>query len=325
MNDLISVVVPVYNVENYLERCLDSLVNQTYKNLEIILINDGSSDNSLSICQKYAEKDKRVKVYSQENSGLSSARNKGVSLASGKYIGFVDSDDVISLKMYENLYKVMIENDSEIGLCDFVCFSEKPLFDDVFTYEKMNRIKALENLMIDRNITSHAVDKLYLKSLFDNTKYPIGQKFEDISTTFKLFMKANNIVYIPHALYGYYQRTGSITGSYSKSSTIDFINAVNNRYSELYNFDKKLNIYLDMNRVNSVLRYFLDIAMFRKKSVLKDLRFKKALYTELEIARRLNTTEIRKINTKKKNILLHLLFFNSNIFYYVMNLYFRFI
>lgn len=325
MNDLISVVVPVYNVENYLERCLSSLINQTYRNLEIILINDGSTDNSLSVCQDYAKKDKRIKIYSQKNGGLSSARNKGISLASGKYIGFVDSDDVISLKMYENLYKAMIENDSEIGLCDFVCFSEKPLFDDVFTYEKMNRIKALENLMIDRNITSHAVDKLYLKSLFDNTKYPIGQKFEDISTTFKLFMKANNIVYIPHALYGYYQRTGSITGSYSKSSTIDFINAVNNRYSELYNFDKKLNIYLDMNRVNSVLRYFLDIAMFRKKSVLKDLRFKKALYTELEIARRLNTTEIRKINTKKKNILLHLLFLNPNIFYYVMNLYFGFI
>ena len=325
MNDLISVVVPVYNVENYLERCLSSLINQTYRNLEIILINDGSTDNSLSVCQDYAKKDKRIKIYSQKNGGLSSARNKGISLASGKYIGFVDSDDVISLKMYENLYKAMIENNSEIGLCDFVCFSDKPLFDEVFTYEKMDRIKALKNLMIDRNITSHAVDKLYLKSLFDNIKYPIGQKFEDISTTFKLFMKANNIVYVPHTLYGYYQRTGSITGSYSKSSTIDFINAVNNRYSELYNFDKKLNIYLDMNRVNSVLRYFLDIAMFRKKSVLKDLSFKKVLYTELEIARRLNTTDIRKINTKKKNILLHLLFFNSNIFYYVMNLYFRFI
>ncbi len=105
MNDLISVIVPVYNVKNYLEKCLDSIINQTYKNLEIILINDGSTDESLDICYMYEKKDNRIKVYNQENHGLSYTRNRGIELARGKYIGFVDSDDVISPFMYEFLYK----------------------------------------------------------------------------------------------------------------------------------------------------------------------------------------------------------------------------
>ena len=104
MKDLISVIVPVYNVKNYLEKCLDSIINQTYKNLEIILINDGSTDESLDICYMYEKKDKRIKVYNQENHGLSYTRNRGIELARGKYIGFVDSDDVISPFMYEFLY-----------------------------------------------------------------------------------------------------------------------------------------------------------------------------------------------------------------------------
>ena len=109
MNDLISVIVPVYNVKNYLEKCLDSIINQTYKNLEIILINDGSTDGSLDICYMYEKKDNRIKVYNQENHGLSYTRNRGIELARGKYIGFVDSDDVISPFMYEFLYKAINE------------------------------------------------------------------------------------------------------------------------------------------------------------------------------------------------------------------------
>ena len=107
MNDLISVIVPVYNVKNYLEKCLDSIINQTYKNLEIILINDGSTDESLDICYMYEKKDNRIKVYNQENHGLSYTRNRGIEIARGKYIGFVDSDDVISPFMYEFLYKAI--------------------------------------------------------------------------------------------------------------------------------------------------------------------------------------------------------------------------
>ena len=323
MNDLISVVVPVYNVKDYLERCLNSLINQTYKNLEIILIDDGSTDGSYKICQRFAKIDKRIKLFKQENGGLSKARNKGISKATGKYIGFVDSDDVISVRMYENLYEAIAKTNSEIGFCDYVCFTNDVVFDEEFSFEEMNRVAALKNLMIDKNITSHAVDKLYLKSLFDDIRYPLGKKFEDIDTTYKLIMKAENIVYVPHALYGYYQRSNSITGVYSKETTKDFIQAINNRYKSLYNYNSGLNVYLNMNKVNSVLRYFLDISMFKKREVLKDKYFKEILYRELKEAKELFTKDVRKINTKKKNILFYLLMFNPFLFYCVMNLYFR--
>ena len=167
MNDLISVIVPVYNVKNYLEKCLDSIINQTYKNLEIILINDGSTDESLDICYMYEKKDNRIKVYNQENHGLSYTRNRGIELARGKYIGFVDSDDVISPFMYEFLYKAINEYNSKISICDFVRFSDKPTFNETYESISLTKIDAIKELMIDKKIANHAVDKLYLRELFN--------------------------------------------------------------------------------------------------------------------------------------------------------------
>ena len=149
MNDLISVIVPVYNVKNYLEKCLDSIINQTYKNLEIILINDGSTDESLDICYMYEKKDNRIKVYNQENHGLSYTRNRGIELARGKYIGFVDSDDVISPFMYEFLYKAINEYNSKISICDFVRFSDKPTFNESYESISLTKIDAIKELMIE--------------------------------------------------------------------------------------------------------------------------------------------------------------------------------
>ena len=120
MNEKISVIVPVYNVENYIQYCLESLVNQTYKNLQIILVDDGSTDSSGYICDKYALKDKRIKVIHKSNGGLSSARNSGMQLADGNYIGFVDSDDFIMPTFYEELYNLLQKYDSDIAECEFL-------------------------------------------------------------------------------------------------------------------------------------------------------------------------------------------------------------
>ena len=116
---LVSIIVPVYNVEKYLERCLDSLINQTLKDIEIILVDDGSTDDSGNICDKYAKKDKRIKVIHKENGGLSDARNIGLSIANGRYLQFVDSDDFIHKQMIEILYNTIINNNADISICDF--------------------------------------------------------------------------------------------------------------------------------------------------------------------------------------------------------------
>jgi len=119
MNELISIIVPIYNVEIYLEKCLNSIINQTYKNIEILLINDGSSDNSLRICKKYQKKDKRIVLINKKNGGLSSARNAGIDKASGNYLLFIDSDDYIEIDMIEKLYNNIKSNNADISICNF--------------------------------------------------------------------------------------------------------------------------------------------------------------------------------------------------------------
>lgn len=322
MNDLISIIIPVYNTEKYLSRCLDSIINQTYTNLEIIIIDDGSSDNSYDICLEYAKKDKRIKLIKQKNMGLSATRNKGIRLATGKYIGFVDSDDVISLKMYEILYNNIKKYKSEVALCDFCTFSKDVTFEDECTPIIFDKKEVIKELLIDRNITSHVVDKLYSKELFSNITFPINKKYEDILTTYKLLQKVKKSVYIPSKLYGYYQRDDSITGNYNKNTVLDYIYAINERYNDLYSYSEELNFYLDMNKVNGVLRIFLDIALFKKISVLKDKSFKNKIFSELKVAKKINTKKVKCVNTKKKNILINILFLNYHVFYYIMKLYF---
>ena len=131
MKDLISVIIPVYNVEKYLKKCLDSVINQTYKNLEIILVDDGSSDKSGLICDEYTKLDKRIKVVHKKNEGLSSARNTGLDIAKGKYISFIDSDDFVSIYMYEIMYKEIIKNNRDIVIARHIYFKNKePIFKD---------------------------------------------------------------------------------------------------------------------------------------------------------------------------------------------------
>ena len=138
--ELISVIIPVYNVEKFLPYSLESVINQTYKNLEIIIINDGSTDGSKAICEQYAKNDKRIKLLSQKNQGLSAARNAGLNIVTGKYIGFVDSDDVISLEFYECLYKLLKETNSDISECASVQISDEDLFNNKTKFDNINNL-----------------------------------------------------------------------------------------------------------------------------------------------------------------------------------------
>ena len=193
---LISVIVPVYRVEEYLERCVKSILSQTYKNLEVILVDDGSPDQCPAICDACAEKDARVKVIHQENKGLSGARNAGINAASGEYLAFVDSDDYVSPHFIEELYQLLQDTGCAIGQCRF-------------SYVKGDGL-------VEEGVV--AWNKLYRAELFKETgiRYPEGRIHEDEATTYRLFHEAKKLAFLDRVLYGYYtENGGSITSVFS--------------------------------------------------------------------------------------------------------------
>lgn len=218
MEEKISIIVPIYNVEKYLRKCIDTIVNQTYKNLEIILVNDGSTDNSYKICEEYACKDKRIKTINKENGGLSDARNAGLKIATGEYVSFIDSDDYIELDMIYNLYQGIIKNYADICCCGKVLEYEK---NNVSVNNKsefcIDNVEALRKILIGDNIDNSACDKLFNIKLFEDIEFPVNRYFEDIATVYKVFLKAKKVVHINNIGYHYVIRKNSIsTEKFSK-------------------------------------------------------------------------------------------------------------
>lgn len=223
MNDqkLISVIVPVYNVEEYLEECVNSILNQTYSNLEIILVNDGSTDNCIDICNKYKDIDKRVIVINKDNGGLSDARNVGLKKATGAYIAFVDSDDFIEQDMYELLYNEIHLNNADISGCDYYIYNKNTIAkSDTITQEKciMDSSEAIIKMNQLTGFGISACNKIYKRELFDGIEFPYKKLNEDWFVMYKLIDRANKIIYNPKAKYYYRQRVASIT----KNSKINF-------------------------------------------------------------------------------------------------------
>lgn len=217
---LISIIVPVYNVEKYLKRCTQSILNQTYKSLELILINDGSTDSCPQICDELAEQDSRIRVIHQKNAGLAAARNAGIEAALGEYIGFVDSDDYVSKDMYQELLTALEENDADMSVCNFKYVGERetdfydntnlPIQDDVLTGMEVIT-KKLES---DKNwYWVIACNKLYKRRLYSDIRYPVGKLHEDEFVIHKLLLKCDIVAAVSKMLYFYLQRDSGITGS----------------------------------------------------------------------------------------------------------------
>ncbi|HHT7734877.1 TPA: glycosyltransferase [Streptococcus suis] len=225
--ELVSVIVPVYNVEKYLSQCLDSIIHQTYKNLEIILVNDGSTDGSGKICDDYAAKDGRIKVIHQENGGLSDARNKGLDLMTGQFVTFVDSDDYLENNCIHTLYTYACTCKTDISIGKFIEFEENT--SQFLFHNHLNNGNKIEFLTGDQCLERHhkyflsifvtAWAKLYRTSLFNDSnpckkiRYPLGVLHEDQYTTHKLFFKSNKIVFVNDYLYVYRVRKNSITNT----------------------------------------------------------------------------------------------------------------
>lgn len=209
---LISVIVPVYNVEPYLDRCVNSLVSQTYKNLEIILVDDGSTDASPKMCDNWAEKDKRIRVIHKNNGGLSDARNIGIDASKGEYIAFVDSDDWIDLNYYETLYKQLIQSNAQIAASGVILSYDD--YEDSERYSQKAGIytseEALQTIQNDAGFLAVACNKLYEKKLFQKLRYPHGVIHEDEFVTYRVMAYAKRMVLCPEVRYHYRQRDGSI-------------------------------------------------------------------------------------------------------------------
>ncbi len=252
---LISIIIPVYKVEKYLEKCIQSVINQTYENLQIILVDDGSPDNCGKICDEYAKKDHRIEVIHKSNGGLSDARNKGLEIAKGEYIGFVDSDDYIESDMYEVLYNLLKQYNVDVSICNFYTVSQgkiaiKNADNGIKEY---NRIEILKEILLDNDIQSYAWNKLYKRELFGEIKYPVGKKYEDIGTTFYLLEKCNKVVVTGKPEYYYINRQGSIVNNVTESTITDYIELIMQRYDYIEENIKELSSY-NKNYLKRILK-----------------------------------------------------------------------
>lgn len=216
--ELISVIVPVYNVEKYLRACVDSIRAQTYAQLEIILIDDGSVDSSGRICDKLAEKDERIRVIHKENTGISDCRNLGVSQARGRLVTFIDADDLVTEKYVEHLADAMIRGDADIAVTLHKKFRDgsKPKRNRVSKAAKDYLIVysaeyAIEDMLYQYQLPVYAWGKLYKKELFDQVNFPDGELYEDLSTVYRLFDRCERIALSPICDYGYRQRKESLS------------------------------------------------------------------------------------------------------------------
>lgn len=236
----VSITVPVYNVEKYLEKCLDSLIGQTLKDIEIICINDGSTDNSLSILEKYAKKDSRIKIINQENQGIANTRNKSIKLAQGEYIGFVDSDDWLSLDFFEKLYNAALKYEADIAAAGIIRATDK--------HEKMflefkketvtnNTDKKFE--ICDIPDKSYVCNKIYKlsKIRYFGLKFKNDVTYEDIIFTPEAVHKLGTLVTVPDTYYFYYKRQGSITNTKSNKNNHSYAVEIANKYFKENNID----------------------------------------------------------------------------------------
>jgi len=216
----ISIIVPVYNIEHLLPKCVNSILAQSFTKFELILVDDGSTDRSAEICDRYANLDNRVKVIHKKNGGTASSRNAGLAAAQGKYIGFVDNDDYINKYMFETLYNYAINHSSDIVVCDYRPVEEEE-FIDTEKLEQNNKVQSFNNKeALDQIYTAiptptfiYPWNKLFKKEMFDDIRYEEGNLYDDETVAHKILFKSKKVTYVKTALYYYVQRKGSMVNS----------------------------------------------------------------------------------------------------------------
>lgn len=237
---LVSVIVPVYNVERYLPQCLQSIVEQTYSHLEIILVDDGSTDGSPAICDEWAERDPRIRVTHQQNGGLSQARNTALDVMNGDYVTMVDGDDHVDSTFVETLLRCLTEHNADIAVCEWNMYrdgktpkSAKPQHTDVIVYSRKEAINAV---FYQDTLTNSACSRLYNSRLWKDIRFPKGMLYEDLAVVYHVLQLTTKVVFCPQVLYFYLQRAESITGTFTDDRThvLDILDELENAIEPQY-------------------------------------------------------------------------------------------
>lgn len=272
MNPLISVIVPVYNVEKYLDRCISSIVEQTYKNLEIILVDDGSPDNSGRICDQWAERDPRIKVIHKENGGPSETRNLGVSNSNGEYISFIDSDDFVSINYISVLYKNLFESEADISCCDYKIASTGST--DLFGNQESTisiisgKQACLDMFELDKEVFYCVLwGKLFKTKIIKLYTLPVGRVHEDEATTFKYLYSAPKICVTNQVLYAYYQNETSIMHTRSSNRRPDALWA---KMERIHYFEEKKEKKLLSKALGQIVDFYISRAIIDNKRLPKE-------------------------------------------------------
>ncbi|WP_430854679.1 glycosyltransferase family 2 protein [Enterococcus faecalis] len=239
----ISIIVPVYNVEKYLEKCVRSILAQTFTDFELILVDDGSPDSSGAMCDQFAKQDERVKVIHKENGGLSDARNAGIEIATGEYLGFIDSDDYIADDMYELLYTNIVKEDADLSICGiYDVYEGKEPVEKQQQYIVLDKVAAMKMILEAKVVSVHAMNKLYKKEIFEDIRYPVGMITEDGAVILSILEHTEKIVIDTQQKYYYFHRANSISTNLFSKKDLDTINVwkenekyILDRYPELSN------------------------------------------------------------------------------------------
>ena len=310
--ELISIIVPIYNVEKYLEECIESLILQDYENTEIILVDDGSQDKSSTICDEYSKKHSNIKTYHKENGGLSDARNYGIKKSNGQYICFVDSDDFVKPDYISSMYNNLKKHNVQISACGYShYYSDKKIVNRNF--QNIERKYDKDDAQIYLNLIGYfnvaAWNKLYNKNLFDDIEFPKGKKSEDMFIMYKLIEKSGNIYYSSEEKYLYRQREGSIT----KNNTIntDCIEASKQVYTYFKNKNRKkvLPYAAQLIAFSTIGVYNAILCRNGNKTEMKELR-----KTVIEIKKDLTYNKLSKSRKIQLYIFLHNAFIYNIIF-----------
>ncbi|MCI2255194.1 glycosyltransferase [Domibacillus sp. PGB-M46] len=282
----ISIIVPIYNVEQYLKKCVDSILAQTFQDYEIILVNDGSTDACGEICDDYINKDSRIRVIHKKNGGLADARNTGINAANGDYLGFVDSDDWLEPTMYETLYNVCFSENADISTC-LIETQRKNKNQKTKVNKKEIKVftsfEAISSLYEGKLSGFSACNKLYKKSLFENVEFPKGRVYEDAAIMYKLFSYASKIAFVNLPLYKYNYRDHSITRSNFSEKRFDVVA----NYFETYSFME--NNYPEMcEKINFV--YYVTL-----RTMIADIVCEKSIVQNSEYIKRISK-HVREVN-----------------------------
>lgn len=307
---LVSIIIPVYNVEEYLEQCLDSVINQTYNNLEIWLIDDGSKDSSGKICDKYKELDSRIRVIHKENGGLSSARNAALDLMKGEYVYFLDSDDFISLDLIETYINFVRKYNVDVIMgtsCEFygnidinnhINRNSQP--------EKFSKTEALKLMLLDEKLYHSAAGPLFKSDLYTDIRFPIGMLYEDYAVTYYVILKCHSVLYIDDNRCYYRMRSGSIMNSkVTKNDMVllDIADSVSNdmvrEYPELENYAIRKKIVVNLKFYSRILDTGFDSFEKEQERIRKTIMDYEKRFLASGCARKADVLKIRAFKMGK--------------------------